>query len=273
MERLKLPMKRWFSLFVGMTAWLGSTAPLPATSGKLVVIAHRGEHQRHQENTLEAVQGAIDAGADFVEIDLRHSSDGKYLLMHDGTVDRMTDGHGAVKSLTWAELSKLQVHDRRLTNVPASRIPLFSEVLPLCKGRIHIYLDFKDADRAETAKMLREAGMTREVVVYDGAGAIAQWRKVAPELPVITSPPDHSDRDLTRFDAFLAEHQPEVLDQGDSAEMIAAAHRRGTKVWPDIQQRDENPDYWTRVLSRGMDGVQTDHPVELIAWLKATGRR
>ena len=152
-----------FVLLSGLILGALDAAELPAMTNRFVVIAHRGEHLRHQENTLEAIEGAIAAGADFVEIDLRRSRDGVYLLMHDRTVDRMTTGQGAVASLKWAELSALSVRDRRLTQVPPSRIPKFTEALRACHGRIRIYLDFKDGDRAETAKLIREAGCERDV--------------------------------------------------------------------------------------------------------------
>lgn len=58
---------------------------------QVVAISHRGEHLRHPENTLPAFQSAIDAGADFMEVDVRTTSDGRLVLMHDGRVDRCTE--------------------------------------------------------------------------------------------------------------------------------------------------------------------------------------
>ena len=57
---------------------------------RVAVIAHRGEHLHHAENTLPAYQAAIDSGADFVEVDVRTTSDGKLVIMHDATVDSQT---------------------------------------------------------------------------------------------------------------------------------------------------------------------------------------
>jgi glycerophosphoryl diester phosphodiesterase len=246
-----------------------SAADLPTAHGNhLVVIAHRGEHQSHHENTLEAVRGAIEAGADYVELDIRRTADGHHVLMHDSNVDRMTDGKGKVVDLTWDQLRALHVQDRRLTNVPPSRIPEFAEALALCPGKINIYVDFKNGDRAETARMIREARMEHQVIIYDGAAAIAKWREVAPEFPVITSPAGKGESDPIELGRFLDRFKPEVIDSADTAELVQAAKAHGTASWPDIQRVQEGPEYWRTALARGMAGVQTDHPVELVLWLK-----
>ncbi|MDT7828799.1 glycerophosphodiester phosphodiesterase family protein [Pricia sp. S334] len=65
----------------------------------IMVAAHRAAHQRHPENSLAAVQESIRLGIDIIEIDLRMSKDGKFVLMHDSTVDRTTNGTGSVSDL------------------------------------------------------------------------------------------------------------------------------------------------------------------------------
>jgi glycerophosphoryl diester phosphodiesterase len=62
----------------------------------ILTTAHRGEHLHHPENSIPAIEAAIDAGMDFVELGIRTTADGKLVLMHDRTVDRMTDGKGLV---------------------------------------------------------------------------------------------------------------------------------------------------------------------------------
>ena len=244
-------------------------ADLPTAYGnKLVVIAHRGEHQSHHENTVEAVLGAIEAGADYVELDIRRTADGHHVLMHDSSVERMTDGHGKIADLTWEQLRSLHVQDRRLTNVPPSHIPEFAEVLPLCVGKINIYVDFKNGDRVETTRMIRDAKMSRQVVIYDGSQAMAKWREIAPEFPIITSPSGKSEGDVAELGKFLDRYKPEVIDSADTAELVQAAKSHGTLAWPDIQSSKEGPEYWRAALARGMAGVQSDHPVELVKWLK-----
>lgn len=87
---------------------LGSDGTVKA----ILASAHRGEHLRHPENSLPAIQAAIDAGMDYVELDVRTSSDGYLVLMHDPTVDRMTNGKGAIKDMTLAEIRQLDLGAR-----------------------------------------------------------------------------------------------------------------------------------------------------------------
>ncbi len=232
-----------------------------------MVIAHRGEHVRHHENTLESIEGAIRAGADLVEMDVRRSSDGQYLLMHDATVDRMTDGKGRVSEKTWAELTLLKVADKAHTNLPPSRIPRLQEALEACRGRIQVYLDFKAGDPAEVVRILKQAGMESRVWVYDHPGGAARWRKALPGVRLILSPPAEALRDEEALRQFVSQYRPEVVDQAPSREFVGWCRDLGIRVWPDIQRRDERPGYWERFLGLGVDGVQTDHPAELKAWL------
>jgi len=260
------------AMLVAMIGSFGRAADLPTRKHAFAVIAHRGAHQQHHENTLEAFEAAIEAGADYIEMDVRASRDGRYLLMHDSTVDRMTDGSGSVAGLAWTELEALQVRDPSLANVPPSRIPTLEEALALCHHRIHIYLDFKSGDRAEVARLIRSADMSSQVLVYDDVSQIAVWREIAPELPLIVSLPESARASPSGLAAFLKDNPCEVLDgkwSGWTAEIVRKAESLGARVWPDIQNPNENPEYWQKVLAPGFSGVQTDHPVELIRWLKA----
>src|SRR5882672_12073778 len=74
---------------------------------QVVAIAHRGEHLHHPENTLPAFEEAIRLGADFIEVDVRTTADGKLILSHDGKVDRRTNGQGDVSKMTFDEIRAL----------------------------------------------------------------------------------------------------------------------------------------------------------------------
>ena len=66
----------------------------------VIVVAHRGDWRHSVENSLQAVQNAIDMQVDVVEIDVRKTADGRLVLMHDATIDRTTNGSGKVSELT-----------------------------------------------------------------------------------------------------------------------------------------------------------------------------
>src|ERR1700722_9997293 len=70
----------------------------------ILTSAHRGEHLRHPANAVPTVQAASDAAVDYVKLDISTTSDGYLVLMHDPAVDRMTNGKGAIKDMTLAQI-------------------------------------------------------------------------------------------------------------------------------------------------------------------------
>src|SRR5579872_3401818 len=119
----------------------------PASEQKAILAsAHRGEHQHHPENSLPAMQAAIDAGMDYVEIDVRTTSDGQLVFMHDATVNRMTGGKGKVAEMTFDQIRALDLGTKFPGQFPGLKVPTFDEVLDLAKtGGIGIYVDTKQA--------------------------------------------------------------------------------------------------------------------------------
>src|SRR5258708_47839 len=101
---------------------------------QVVVISHRGEHLAHPENTLPAFQAAIDAKADYFELDVRTTSDGHLVLMHDATVDRTTNGHGAVRDMTFDQIRALDAGARFGPQFAGTKVPTFDEALQLAHG-------------------------------------------------------------------------------------------------------------------------------------------
>lgn len=248
-------------------------AALPESPYKLAVIAHRGNHVKVPENTIEAVKAAIKSKADYVEVDLRTTKDGHLVILHDATVDRMTNGTGNVSDFTLQEISRLKVGDKNKPTRKTYRIPEFRDVLKAAKGKINIYLDFKDADVAETFRQIQESGMEKQVVVYvNKIPLYKEWRKIAPGIPLITSVIDEvKNKDQLSF--FLSQGTIEVLDNVYDREMVTTANDNGVAVWLDVESEQEGPDDWNKALQLGIQGVQTDHPDALIAYLNKNGLR
>src|SRR5260370_483413 len=98
-------------VFIGVLFWQDGNQPnpVPKPRHRFTVVCHRGNHVAYPENSMAAYEEAIKVDADYIEIDLRTTKDGQLISMHDATVNRMTDGTGAVKDLTFAEIEKLKV--------------------------------------------------------------------------------------------------------------------------------------------------------------------
>jgi glycerophosphoryl diester phosphodiesterase len=92
------------------------------------------------ENSVEAIQQAIAAGANMVEIDVQATLDGHFVLMHDATINRTTNASGNVKDKTLAQLKtyRLRAANGALT---ACTIPTLEEALLAGRGKIYFNLD------------------------------------------------------------------------------------------------------------------------------------
>jgi len=257
-------------LFSYRTSAQNDLPNLPESKHKLVVIAHRGNHTKVPENTLASVNEAIKYGVDYVEIDLRTTKDGHLVIHHDATVDRATNGNGKISALTLAEIKKLQVYNH---NHKTHQIPEFREVLRVCKNKINIYLDFKDADVKQTWKQIQEAGMEKQIVVYvNKKSQYIEWRSVAPKMPLMTSVSDDV-KNKEQLVSFLDEVKVEILDNAVNSEMQEVVKEKGIAVWLDVQSPTEGPESWTAAIEKKVQGLQTDHPEALIEYLNKKGLR
>jgi len=135
---------------------------------QVVAISHRGEHLRNPENTIPAFEEAIRDGADFIEVDVRTTSDGKLVLSHDGKVDRRTNGRGEVSKMTFAEIRALDAGIKSGPQFAGTKVPTFDEALDLARGKIGIYVDVKQASAKDLVEHIGRHDMNEHVVIYAG---------------------------------------------------------------------------------------------------------
>lgn len=135
------------------------------------MIAHRGGGARAPENTLEAMRLAIADGTDGLEFDVRLSADGEVVVIHDPTVDRTTDGSGAVERMTLVELTSLDAGFRFSARSldPKSkirhRIPTLDEVLRSFPG-IPLLIEIKaPLAAAATRRLIEKHGAEGQCLV------------------------------------------------------------------------------------------------------------
>lgn len=229
----------------------------------MVVISHRGEHLRHPENTIAAFQGAVDAGADFFELDVRTTADGKFVLMHDATADRMTNGKG--------EIEKMTLDQVRALDVRGEKVPTFEEALRFAHGKIGVYVDSKKISAANVVAKLEEFDMSDRVVIYGGANYLKEVVALRPKLRIM---PEAGN--IERLRAFLDAVPLKVVafDKSDFLDpVIAVAREAKADVYVDRLGEADNPAAWLDAVKRGATGIQTDHPAELVEFLKANGYR
>jgi glycerophosphoryl diester phosphodiesterase len=240
--------------------------PEPPNRGSVYVIAHRGAHQGIPENTLAAYRKAIELGADFVEIDVRTTKDGKCISIHNRTVDAYTvDGtRGKVSDFTLPEIKSLDIGSRVDPKWSSERVPTLDEILKLCKGKIGIFLDLKDASIDEVAHQIKAHGMHRQVVWCISPDQVTAVKRSCAEcLPM---PDPESEETLPRMLEQTAAKIVAPVWSDFSPTFAAKCHSTGVIVFVDEQKSD--PSHWQLLLDWGADGIQTDAPEQLINFLR-----
>jgi len=236
-------------------------------SAQIAVIAHRGEHRAHPENTLPAFQAAIEAGADFFELDVRTTADGRLILMHDATVDRTTNGHGAVRTLSFDQVRALDAGAKFNPQFAGTPVPTFEDALALAHGKIGVYVDSKDIAPAALVAALAKADMEKSVVIYGGSEFLKNVQTLSPQLKIMPEAVS-----AARLEKLTAELRLRVVafDAGDfKDDVIAVAKRAGAAIYVDRLGSADTPADWQDAIDRGAAGIQTDRPAELVAYLRA----
>jgi myo-inositol-1(or 4)-monophosphatase len=210
------------------------------------VTAHRGDSSRFRENTLPAIRFAIAAGADFVEIDVRVSRDGKVVVLHDSTLLRLWGLDRAVDDVDLDEIQRLGFGDER--------IPLLSEVLEL----------FRDCSATLLVDMEEEAPAAAASVVVAASGVTVSWCGNLEGMRTVRSlDADASvwlpwDKRETPPAELLAELRPEFVNSEFivlTPKFVDAIHAAGSRVACWTVDEDEDMRW---VLELGVDSITTN---------------
>lgn len=240
----------------------------PPKYGGVYTVAHRGAHQGIPENTIPAYTKAIELGIDFVEVDARTTKDGKIVSVHNEDLSSYTQGtvKAKVRELTLAEIKTVDVGSRVGPQWKDARVPTLEEVMDACKGKVGIYLDFKDASVGQVVDIIKARGMEHDVIWYATPPEIAELRTLCPECVEM---PDPSV--MENLKPLLAQVKPRIVatDGGVMNEdFIKTCHAAGAIVICDEANINKDPTWWDKAIAWGVDGIQTDSPEKLISYLK-----
>jgi len=133
--------------------------------GSRLVIAHRGNSAHAPENTIEAIQSAVELGADAVEFDVRLTRDGVPVLLHDATLDRTTSGRGRLSDCDMTQVRGLDA-SRGLSQWtgPRAAVPTLEEVLDRFRATPAV-IEIKEPDAVEpTVRLIHRLGLQGHIV-------------------------------------------------------------------------------------------------------------
>jgi len=216
--------------------------------------AHRGNSSIYRENTIEAISSAIESGADVVEIDVRMSSDGEVVVIHDPTLERLWGVNRAVNTLSWREISQIRSD--------GYRIPLLKDVLALFIGkRTLLMIDMEPADPALHAlRVVQGSELPLSQVTWCGNDdAMAAIKKAAPAARIWLA----WDSLEYPTSSNIARIKPEFLNFEYSfvnAKMVKVAHDLDCKVsvWT---VQDAPTMRWACAV--GVDSITSDYLLRL----------
>ncbi len=227
------------------------------------IVGHRGAAGEHPENTLRSFDGALDQGADALELDVRVTRDGTPVVMHDATVDRTTSGSGAVRAHTLDQLRSLDAGQ-------GERVPLLAEVL-VRYPETPLIIEIKEEEAARpTLEALTRARAEARVIV--GSFVHAALRP----FPPVAFARSASRRETTLFwlasrlrlrfpgrsyRAFTVPERHGRLTVVDALFMRAAG-KRGMPVH--VWTVDE-PEEARRLRALGVAGIITNFPARMRA--------
>ena len=127
------------------------------------VVAHRADWRNFPENSLEAIESAIQMGVDIVELDIHRTANGELVVCHDRTINRTTNGKGKIAELTldYIKSRNLRAGHGAVTHY---KMPTLAEALDLCKGRVLINIDKGINYYDQVLDMLVERNMTSRLL-------------------------------------------------------------------------------------------------------------
>ncbi|MFC1889250.1 glycerophosphodiester phosphodiesterase [Thermodesulfobacteriota bacterium] len=228
-----------------------------------MIIAHRGVNKFAPENTLPAIEMAIEMDLDYVEIDVRTTKDARLVLMHDNTVDGTTDGSGRVRDLTAEEIRALDAGSWFSPEYEGTTVPFLEEALEVMQGRIGVYVDLKDARPRDLVEALRDAGMIDASVIY--ADPFRQFVLKCREPDIRVMPEVGNSRALLNLMRFLLRPDVVAISWGEpTKDFVEKIHSHGIEAFMDILGDMDNPEGMTAAIDMGLDALQTNHPDTLL---------
>lgn len=219
-------------------------------------IGHRGASGYELENTAKSIQKALELRVDMIELDVRQCATGELVVFHDSTVKRITNGTGAIRKMSWAELKQLRTKD-------GQTILSLEEALDLLNEHCWINLDIKSRGVAKTLVELlqRRAELKKNklrqfLISSFNHAELRRIKKLEPSLRIGLLYHRHILNVLKKAKKMGA-YSVHFNVHYFSKKLVKALHDEGIKtfVWT-----VNNPHEAKRLYKLGIDGVISDFP-------------
>lgn len=233
------------------------------------VVGHRGDSSVAPENTMPAIVSSVEGGADFFEIDIDYTADGEIVAIHDDTVDRTTDGTGAIRELTYEEVSQLDAGSWFDPTYSYAAVPKLDEVFAyMAETGAHVLLEYKDTwgpeEAALSASLIEEYGVADQIIAQSfDITTLENLQDQLPDVPRMVLGNIEEDAIAVAEDLDAIGYNPPATDVLENPEWLSEANDAGlaTFVWT-VNEAEE----WQTLTGLGVEGIITDHPGQLMGW-------
>lgn len=234
------------------------------TKYHLGVSAHRGNSKIAPENTLATFQTVLDIGVDYIEIDVRTSKDGQLVILHDGNLNRTTNGVGAMKNFTLTELRILSAGKGFGEIFQNEKIPTLEETILLIsrwnskhKRKTNLYVDCKDVQPKPLIEQLSAHKMLENSVFYGSDDFLLSLKNLYPKAKLL--PSLDSSKELNAKAEKLKPYAFDVRWTILNDSLVNAIHQQKIKVFSDVLGFTDTPQNYQKAVKMGIDVIQTDN--------------
>lgn len=242
-------------------------------SDKIVAVGHRGTKKFAPENTLPAHEKAYTLGARAIEFDIRCTSDGHFVLMHNPWVNTTTNGSGFVHKMSLSQIEKLDAGAHKGPKFKGTKVPTLREALRNVKGRFAVDLDFKGGPKNSADildKLLDEEGPFEHLITifvrihhFDMLKSLSYKYKLRPHF-------------LTRkrTEKWAQTYPLKVMGLRRSAysvENAKAITDNGLLLFSNVMGKKDNLVGYQDAINVGSRFIQTDHLDVLVPYLQKNG--
>jgi glycerophosphoryl diester phosphodiesterase len=262
---------------------------------RCAIVAHRGIWSNAPENSLLSIRRAIEAGYDVVEIDVRRTVDGQFVLLHDDTLERTAGLDKQPEQMTLGELTLLPLRDRDggpENAFTAERLPSLRDVFELTRDRIFVHLDIKHRDVIpQVLDCAKELGVEKQVDFWadlktEDDLAWIRGNITSQDVPFIAR--THLEHDDWRSQVKLALNLKPLICEAsfrDLSQVEAVQdrfHDAGITLWVNTLDPVASPGFtdsaalkdpaaiWGRLIKAGFSAIQTDEMAALRSYLEAS---
>jgi glycerophosphoryl diester phosphodiesterase len=248
-------------LVISLAAGRANGQSVSTTAPK--ISAHRGASRMAPENTLMAFSAAMKSGADFIELDVRTTLDGREVCLHDASLKRTTGFDSRVSDVSYQKVKTLTTIYPSRGTYASGKIPSLEEVCQLVaewntsgNKTVNLYVDCKAILVPQVVTILQRYTLLDSAVFYGDASTLRAVREMAPQARLLPAYPGPA-----KEEEVIGDLRPFAFDvswEELNGSLVNRCHQKGIKIFCDLLDEHDNHACYLKAMNDGVDLIQTD---------------